>query len=89
MDKIKTTLCIFFLVFGLIAAFLTYDLSNNISFGRVIKSGSSDIFNPKNVSSAGSGVDSSDDGVAVGLGIISGFSFLSSVLLLTSIQRKF
>ena len=81
MDKFKIVLSIFFLVLGLTTAFLTFDLANNVSFGEITGSRRSN-------SMAGSGVDSSNDGVAVGLGIISGFSFLSSVLLLNSISKN-
>lgn len=84
MNKYKLVLSIFFLIVGLTTAYLTFNLSNKDSFGNTEFSG------PRlseSIAAAGSGVDSSNDGVAVGLGIISGFSFLSSALLLTSIQK--
>ena len=83
MNKLKIILSMLFLLLGIVGAIFTYNLSNEDSLGvvpiesfRVVKQKMS------------VGIDSSNDGVAVGLGIISGFSFLSSTLLLTSIQKK-
>lgn len=86
LEKIKLIFSTFFLVIGLITGFLTYNLSNKDSFGNIDSYGGRETREP--TSAAGGGVDSSNDGVAVGLGIISGFSFLSATLLLTSIQKN-
>ncbi len=80
MNKLKIILFKFFFLFGIGCAYLTFNLSNKNSLG-----GSYSRYSREMVSS---GVDSSNDGVAVGLGIIAGFSFLSSVLLLNSISKK-
>jgi len=86
MNKFKIVLSAFLLVIGLSTALLTFNLSGKDSFGKIEFDGggrTSDL-----LTAAGGGVDSSNDGVAVGLGIISGFSFLSSVLLLNSISKN-
>ena len=86
MDRLKTIIAILFLVIGLITAFLTYNLSNTDSFGR-IESKTPRSLGTEITTTTICGFDSPNDGVAIGLGIISGFSFLSSVLLLTSIKK--
>jgi hypothetical protein len=53
------------------------DEQNEIIFGKFLKGRGQ---------GGGSGVDSATDGVAVGLGIITGFCFLSSTLLLISLK---
>ncbi|MHB8871931.1 MAG: hypothetical protein ACYC5G_05760, partial [Candidatus Doudnabacteria bacterium] len=90
MNLIKIIVCVSLFTSGIITAILTYNLSDKTSFGKIEDfSNTTDWENsPKNIAAAGSGVDSSNDGVAIGLGIISGFSFLSSSLLLTSISNK-
>ena len=64
---------------------MTFNLSDKESFGKISRSNP---FEAGGSTSAGSGVDSSNDGVAVGLGIISGFSFLSGTILIASIKRR-
>ncbi len=86
MNKLKLLLSCFFLVLGIAGFVLTYSLSNKDSFGK-ISFDTPRHYDANTIAGAGSGVDSSNDGVAVGLGLISGFSFLSSTLLLTSIQN--
>ena len=68
MDRLKLILSIFFLLIGLTSAFLTYNLSNKDSLGN-IESSTPRSYNPNSIVAAGSGVDSSNDGVAVGFGI--------------------
>ena len=82
--RFKLILSVFFLVFGLACAVLTFSLSNKDSYGKIESFGSGRLVSV----ATGTGVDSSNDGVAIGLGIISGFSFLSFVLLLTSVQSN-
>ena len=77
VNKFKLVLSIFFLVFGLACAVLTYELKTSYTFTRTRDYGGYTNY----------GVDSANNGVAVGLGIISGFSFLSSVLLLNSLKE--
>lgn len=88
MSKFRIALSIFFLIVGLTAAFLTFNLSNKDSLGKTKFSSPPHHPFSESIAGAGGGVDSSNDGVAVGLGIISGFSFLSSVLLLNNVQKK-
>jgi len=78
MKTFKLIISILLLIFGFTTAYLTYNLSNKDSLGYKYQPG--DL--PHKVVSVG--IDSSNDGVAVGLGIISGFSFLSATLLLNS-----
>jgi len=80
MKKVKISLSIFFFILGIISAILTYSFSNRVSYGHLSPS--------VTWGEPASGVDSSDDGVATGLGIIAGFSFLSSALLISSIKNK-
>ena len=87
MNKFKIILSIFFLILGIGTAILTFNLSGKDSFGEPKFKTPSALDYKDSIAGAGGGVDSSNDGVAVGLGIISGFSFLSSTLLLTSIQK--
>lgn len=85
MNKLKMALFAFFFLFGIVCAYLTFNLSNKDSFGKT------DFTSPRYsepIAGAGTGVDSSNDGVAVGLGLISGFSLLSSVLLLNNINKQ-
>lgn len=85
MDKLKLILAVFFLFVGIGCTIFTFSLSNKNSFGRVeYPTGRVRL----NSTAAGTGIDSSNDGVAIGLGIISGFSFLSSTLLLTSTKKR-
>ena len=44
------------------------------------------IYNFKHPAGGGSGVDIADDGVVVGLGLISGLSLLASAILVSSIK---
>ena len=79
MNKFRFFLSLFFLVLGLITGFLTFSLSDNDSLGFTSGIRPGEVFT--------TGIDSSNDGVAAGLGFISGFSFLSSVLLINSITK--
>lgn len=85
MNKLKSILAMLFLVIGLISAFFTYSLSNTVSIGQ-IESKTPRSLGTEITTTTVSGIDSSNDGVAIGLGIISGFSFLCSVLLLNSFR---
>ena len=83
MFKYKISISLLLLFIGLLSAFLTYDLRTNYTHieGKVIKRlGYVDKYTSK-------GVESANNGVAVGLSIISGFSLLSSTLLLSSINK--
>ena len=80
MNRLKPILAIIFLIIGLFCAVYTFILANKDSIGV------EHTYN-REQPYVGSGVDSSNDGVAVGLGIISGFSFLSSTLLLISMDK--
>ena len=82
MNKFKLILSVFFLLIGLSTAFLTYSLSNKDSLGYTEQTGR--LF-PRPIITTG--IDSSNDGVAIGLGTISGLSFLSSALLLSSLKN--
>jgi len=73
LEKIKLTFAVFFFIIGIIGSILTYSFAGKIPYYR------------ENILRS---VDSADDGVACGLGIISGFSFLSSTLLLNTIKKK-
>jgi hypothetical protein len=66
-----------FFILGLGGTYLTYDFADTVKFGKFLTGRGK---------GGGSGVDSATDGVAVGLGIISGFCFLSSTLLLISFK---
>ncbi|OGU34748.1 MAG: hypothetical protein A2068_05315 [Ignavibacteria bacterium GWB2_35_6b] len=82
MEKIKITLSIFFFILGLSSAIFTVSLLDKNSLGFVTAE------EVRGFNKVSVGIDSSNDGVATGLGIISGFSFLSSVLLLNTAQIK-
>lgn len=75
MNNFKFALSIFFLVLGLTCAILTFtDAAYTYTSTPHFKY-------------RGGSVREYKDGIAIGLGIISGFSFLSSVLLLNSINK--
>ncbi|OGU70186.1 MAG: hypothetical protein A2V93_03920 [Ignavibacteria bacterium RBG_16_34_14] len=76
-NKFKLILSIFFLALGLACAIITFDLKSSYhTETNVQRRGPyADLVETKN------------DQVAIGLGIISGFSFLSSVLLLNSLKE--
>lgn len=89
MEKLKSILSIFFIIMGLTFAFLTYSLADKDSHGEIKSFGGRSLRTESgSIAATGSGVDSSNDGVAIGLGIISGFSFLCSTLFLTSVSKK-
>jgi hypothetical protein len=77
INEIKIFIAGLFLILGLGGSYLTYDFADTIKFGKFLKGRGQ---------GGGSGVDSATDGVAVGLGIITGFCFLSSTLLLISLK---
>jgi hypothetical protein len=81
MEKFKLVLSTIFLALGLVCAVLIYNMSDKDSYGRIESTRNSSAL-------GGSGVDSSNDGVAVGLGVISGFSFLSGTLMFTSLKER-
>lgn len=86
MNKFKIILSIFFLLLGIVGSIIIYNLSDKDSLGVIpLKNPLKNPLGSKQKMSVG--IDSSNDGVAIGLGIISGFSFLSSVLLLNSIKN--
>ena len=88
INKIKIISSVVFFVIGLWFSYLTYDLESNVDLGEVdFKYGhASD--NPSGIAGGGSGVDSADDGVAVGLGIIAGFSLFASALLIGNLKQE-
>ena len=94
INRIKTGMAIIFLVIGCVFAKLTYDKSGVYKKGEVkVKTEKFTGFSsdrPTPVAGAGagggSGVDIADDGVAVGLGLISGLSLLASAILVSSIK---
>ena len=79
MNKFKLILSIFFLALGLVCAVLTYTdatyTQTNTKY-REYREYPDATFKEYH------------DGIAIGLGIISGFSFLSSVLLLNSFNKS-
>ena len=77
INETKIFMAGLFLILGLGGSYLTYDFADTVKFGKL---------NTGRGAGGGSGVDSATDGVAVGLGIISGFCFLSSTLLLISFK---
>ena len=94
INRIKTGMAIIFLVIGCVFAKLTYDKSGLYERGKIqVKT---EKFTPGMYSTSGavagagagggSGVDIADDGVAVGLGLISGLSLLASAILVSSIK---
>jgi len=75
------------IMIGLIAGIYSFDMKNIVDQGAIKRFGVMN-YNSDYIAAAGSGVDSSNDGVAVGLGIISGISILSSALVLISFEKN-
>gem|GEM_PF-7015774 len=86
MNKFKLFLAIFFLIIGLITAFLTYSFSYSSNFGK-IESKTPRSLGTEITTTTFNSINLSNIGVPIGLGIISGFSFLSTVLLVKSIEN--
>jgi hypothetical protein len=95
LNNLKITLAISFIIVGIFAGSYAYKLLDNNCFGKIEavynEKRSRDFFGKTQIDKeligcAGSGVDSANDGVAVGLGIISGFSILGAALLFSSLS---
>lgn len=93
-NRLKIFFSIIFLFLGSYSAYLVYDMKNIVHYGKIdtyidFKTGFTQD-NPTPIAGAGAGagggVDSSNDGVAIGLGIFAGFSILASALLLGSLK---
>lgn len=80
LNKIKILMCVFFFIVGIVTFYFTYGQLDKESFVKH----SSMTYGVH----IGDGIDSANDGVATGFGIISGFSFLSFTLLLKSLDTK-
>ena len=87
---LKLIFSIVFILIGFTSAYFSYDLSGKTSYGKIktdfdyrINIGDRDTIAG---AGAGGGVDSSNDGVAIGLGIIAGLSFLGSSLIIGSLN---
>lgn len=93
-NRLRVFFAIIFFIMGSYSAYLAYDMKNIVHYGNIdtevdFQTGFSQD-SPTPIAGAGAGagggVDSSNDGVAMGLGIFAGFSMLASALSLGSLK---
>ena len=91
---LKIFFSIIIMLMGSMSAYLAYDMKDIVHYGKIDTDIRFDLGSigsiPRPIAGAGAGagggVDSSNDGVAIGLGIFAGFSMLASALLLGSLK---
>ena len=94
LNVFKIVFSIILFIIGCVSAYSTFKMKNLVHYGEVKTDFRSEITawgdHPIQIAGAGGGggVDSSNDGVAIGLGIFSGLSILSSAYLVAQLQSK-
>jgi hypothetical protein len=84
---LKLIFALIFFIIGCFGAYLTYRMKNIVHYGQInFQEGYSPLNLASPVAGAGGGVESSNSGVALGLGVFSGLSFVASAKLFSELK---